>query len=110
VPIIDAQDARDLDSLLQRFFDSNPTERPQLLRQLFTQKFDFNPATGKEEECSQNILAAFKELLNSLEIHKVINSYKYLNEWADKAKQAADEIVLLGYLPGNCRICQRLGM
>ena len=47
MPIIDAQDARDLDSLLQHFFGSNPTERPQLLRQLFTQKFDFNPAIGK---------------------------------------------------------------
>ena len=67
-------------------------------------------APGKEEECSQNVLAAFKELLNSLEIHKVINSYKYLNAWADKAKQAADEVMLLGYLPGNCRVCQRLGM
>jgi len=47
VPIIDAQDARDLDSHLQRFFDSTPAERPIRLRQLFTQKFDFNSATGK---------------------------------------------------------------
>ncbi len=47
MPIIDAQDARDLDSHLQHFFDSNPTERPHRLRQLFTEKFDFTPATGK---------------------------------------------------------------
>jgi len=67
-------------------------------------------APGNEEKCSQSILAAFKELLNSLEIQKVINSYKHLNECADRARQAADEVVLLGYLPGNCRVCQRLGM
>jgi hypothetical protein len=41
------QDARELDTHLQRFFESNPTERPHQLRQLFTEKFDFNPATGK---------------------------------------------------------------
>jgi len=47
VPIIDTQDARDLDSHLQSFFDSTPAERPHRLRQLFTEKFDFIPATGK---------------------------------------------------------------
>ena len=47
MPIIDTQDARELDSHLQRFFDSAPAERPHRLRQLFTEKFDFNPASGK---------------------------------------------------------------
>jgi type I restriction-modification system DNA methylase subunit len=47
VPIIDTQDARELDGHLQRFFDANPAERPHRLRQLFTEKFDFNPTTGK---------------------------------------------------------------
>lgn len=47
MPIIDTQDARELDGHLQRFFDANPAERPLRLRQLFTEKFDFNPTTGK---------------------------------------------------------------
>jgi len=47
VPIIDTQDARELDSHLQRFFDANPSKRPHRLRQLFSEKFDFNTATGK---------------------------------------------------------------
>ncbi|MBI4256921.1 hypothetical protein HY626_02595 [Candidatus Uhrbacteria bacterium] len=57
MPIIDAQDARDLDSHLQRFFDSTPIERPLRLRQLFNQKLDFNPATGKVSlaEAHQNV-------------------------------------------------------
>ncbi len=47
MPIIDTRDAQELDGHLQRFFDSNPSERPHRIRQLFTEKFDFNPATGK---------------------------------------------------------------
>ena len=47
MPIIDTKDARDLDSHLEGFFDSTPAERPHRLRQLFTQKFDFNSASGK---------------------------------------------------------------
>ena len=47
MPIIDTKDARELDSHLQHFFDSARTDRPHRLRQLFTEKFDFNPASGK---------------------------------------------------------------
>ena len=47
MPIIDTQDARELDGHLQRFFDCPPADRPHRLRQLFTEKFDFNPASGK---------------------------------------------------------------
>ena len=47
MPIIDTRDARELDGHLQHFFDANPTDRPHRLRQLFTEKFDFNPAAGK---------------------------------------------------------------
>lgn len=70
MPIIDAQDARDLDSHLQRFFDSKPAERPQRLRQLFTEKFDFNPATGKVSlaEAPQNVtLPSDAERIASIE-------------------------------------------
>ena len=47
MPIINTQDAQELDGHLQRFYDANPAERLHRLRQLFTEKFDFNPATGK---------------------------------------------------------------
>ena len=45
--IINVQDARDLDNHFQLFFDANPAGRPHRLRLLFTEKFDFNTATGK---------------------------------------------------------------
>jgi len=47
VPIIDTRDAHDLDDHLQRFFDADSSQRPLRLRQLFTEKFDFSPASGK---------------------------------------------------------------
>jgi type I restriction-modification system DNA methylase subunit len=47
VPIISAQDARELDSQLHQFFYSNSDQRPRRLRQIFTEKFDFNPSSGK---------------------------------------------------------------
>ena len=67
-------------------------------------------APGNEEKCRQSILDAFKELLQSSEFEQVKNSYQYLNECAVKAMQAADEVSMLGYMPGNCRVCKRLGM
>lgn len=47
MPIINPRDARDLDILLKSFFESVPSERHQCLRRIFTEKFDFNPSTGK---------------------------------------------------------------
>ena len=67
-------------------------------------------APGNEEKCRQSILATFNELLKSPELERVRNSHRYLDECAVKAKQAAEEIEMLGYLPGNCRVCRRLGM
>jgi hypothetical protein len=65
---------------------------------------------GNEEKCRQNILDAFKDLIKSPDFERFKNSYNFLDECATKAKQSADEIKLLGYLPGNCRVCRRLGM
>ena len=58
MPVIDAQDAQDLDNQLQRYFDANPTDRPYRLRQLFTEKFDFNTATDKVSlaEAPKNVI------------------------------------------------------
>jgi len=67
-------------------------------------------APGNEVDCQHNILAAFDDLIKSLEFQKVQESYKYLNDCTIKVRQAVDEISMLGYLPGNCNLCRRLGM
>lgn len=67
-------------------------------------------APGDEENSRNNILAAYTELLTTTEFEQVKNSYKNLTESAPKVRQAADEIAFLGYIPGQCRVCRRLGM
>ena len=74
MPIIDTRDAQELDGHLQRFFDSNPSERHLQLRQLFTEKFDFNPATGKVSlaKASQNVtLPSDADRITSIEGIKI---------------------------------------
>jgi len=65
---------------------------------------------GKEEECKRNLLAALKDLQESSEAVRVANTYKVLYEHTMKTRKAVEEISLLGLVPGQCRICRRLGM
>jgi hypothetical protein len=65
---------------------------------------------GNEEKCRQGILGAFEELLKLPELKNVQDSYKLLKEISGKSRQVAEEISLLGFIPGSCRVCQRLGM
>jgi hypothetical protein len=65
---------------------------------------------GNEKKSRQNILKAFNALLESCELKLVKESLKSLSECCDKVDQAADEISLLGYIPGSCSSCRRLGM
>jgi len=65
---------------------------------------------GNEENCRLNILNAYHELLKSPQLDEVKKSHENLSECCAKVKQAYKEIVLLGYIPGNCSSCRRLGM
>lgn len=65
---------------------------------------------GKEEECKRNLLLALKELPQTAEAERVANTYKVLEESTAKARKPVEEILLLGLVPGQCRICSRLGI
>jgi hypothetical protein len=67
-------------------------------------------APGDESSCRDRIFEAHRELLKSEECRLVGSSYRELDKAAVKARQAAEDIVLLGYIPGQCRVCRRLGM
>jgi hypothetical protein len=64
---------------------------------------------GKEDECMAAILAALEELLVSEEATKIGQTHKVLEEATIKARRAADEVLLLEMVPGECRVCRRLG-
>ena len=67
--------------------------------------------------CSENhedyrikVIDAFKKFDNSSEISRIKETHKALIESTDKARRMAEEISLLGLIPGQCRVCRRLGM
>jgi hypothetical protein len=65
---------------------------------------------GKADKCRKNMLSAFRKMLLLAEVTRVVNTYKESEESTFKAKQAVEEIRLLGLVPGVCKTCRRLGM
>ena len=65
---------------------------------------------GKEKECRQGIIDALDELRESTEARRAVDTFKATEKPTAKARQAFEEIRMLGVVPGRCRICRRLGM
>ena len=65
---------------------------------------------GSEDKCRDNILEAFKALRKLNDIENVIKKYQGIEQPMMKAKQIAEEISLLGLIPGKCRVCERFGI
>jgi len=67
-------------------------------------------APGEEEDCKNNIIDALKELSTKEAMGTVITTYEMHRTSSDKASKAVEEIRMMGLVPGQCRICRRLGM
>ena len=67
-------------------------------------------APGKEEDCKNNIIDALKELSTKEAMGTVINTDEVHRTSSDKAGKAIEEIRMMGLVPGQCRICRRLGI
>jgi len=65
---------------------------------------------GTANECRENLLKAFRKMEMLPEAIRVVNTYEELEESTFKAKQAVEEIRLLGLVPGVCKTCRRLGI
>jgi hypothetical protein len=65
---------------------------------------------ARADECRKNMLEAFRKMELLAEVARVTNTYKELEEWTSKGRQAVEEIRLLDLVPGVCKICRRLGM
>jgi hypothetical protein len=65
---------------------------------------------GKAGKCRKNLLDAFQEMESLPEAIRVVNTYKELEDSTLKARQAIEEIRLLGLVPGVCKVCRRLGL
>ncbi len=65
---------------------------------------------GKEEECRNQILGVIKQALGSNQAREVIATYKDADDLTSKLRKTVSEFSLLGLVPGQCRICSRLGL
>jgi uncharacterized protein YcbK (DUF882 family) len=65
---------------------------------------------SKADRCRKKLLDAFQEMKTLSEVTRVVTTYRELEESTFRAKQAIEEIRLLGIVPGQCKICRRLGM
>lgn len=67
-------------------------------------------APGREEEFAGYIRECWNEINESDEAAVLTGKYKDMLNAKEKARKAAEDITLLGILPGLCRICRRLGL
>ena len=71
---------------------------------------DYTYAPGFQDECKEKILVALNKLHNSQEKNQVISSYVEAGKITEETKRVAEEISLMRWLPGRCRVCKRMGV
>lgn len=64
----------------------------------------------RADGCREKLLCAFQKMRSLPEIKQVVTTYQELEESTFQAKQAIEEIRLSGLVPGQCKVCRRLGM
>ena len=67
-------------------------------------------APGFQDECKEKMLVALKKLHDSQEKKQVISSYVEAGKITEETKRVAEEISLMRWLPGRCRVCKRMGV
>ncbi len=67
-------------------------------------------APGFQDECKEKILVALNKLHDSQEKKQVISSHIEAGKITEETKRVAEEISLMRWLPGRCRVCKRMGV
>jgi hypothetical protein len=67
-------------------------------------------APGTEKKRKKAIIKALEELQESSEIKNVKTSFNMIEQPMSKAREALEDISLLRFVPGRCRVCRLLGM
>ena len=68
------------------------------------------PEAKALEKCAKDMKRALEELQASPEAARVGETHRAAQELIPKVRRAVGEIRLLGMIPGQCRICRRLGI
>lgn len=65
---------------------------------------------GKEEQCKNNIITALEQLLITEETKAYFITRQSHKKSIEKVKRDVDEIIMTRLVPGQCRVCRRLGL
>jgi hypothetical protein len=65
---------------------------------------------GKQEQCREALIKAFKKIPDLPEIKRTIATELELRNMSNKLKQLLEDIRLMGFIPGRCRICSRISL
>lgn len=71
-------------------------------------KYAYTP--GSQDECKEKILIALYKLHNSQEKKQVVSSFVEAGKITEETRRVAEEISLMRWLPGRCRVCKRMGV
>jgi hypothetical protein len=67
-------------------------------------------APGFQDKCREKFLVALNKLHNSKEKNQVVSSYVEAGKITEETERVAEEISLMRWLPGRCRVCKRMGV
>lgn len=62
------------------------------------------------EQCQLSIINSYYSLMKSVEVDRIKESHENLVDITKKTRSMMEEIILLGLIPGRCRVCRRLGL
>lgn len=89
-------------------------ERIEVTSNGYVQDRSGNPvcafAPGREEKRRKQIIKAFAEIQRSPSLDAVRETCRAVEESCAKARREREEVSLLGFVPGQCRVCRRLGV
>jgi hypothetical protein len=62
------------------------------------------------EQFRSSIISSYDRLIKYTKVSRIKEDYENLCDITKKTKDYIEEIILLGIIPGHCRVCQRLGL
>ena len=61
------------------------------------------------EEANDKLQRTFTAMEGSREVTAAVESYQRLEEMTENVQDAIDEYLLIHFITGGCRLCQKLG-
>ena len=65
---------------------------------------------GKQNKCREVLITVFNRIPDLPEMERVVTTETELKNVSSKLKRSLEDILLMGLVPGRCRICSRISL